>query len=91
MSSYYSNYEKQYPDVVIEVLEYFDMTNSTDAIKDKSILRFCELHKSGTEYKYQPQIISRICKRLCDCGILECLRSVGGLGLYDNYLFTLSR
>ena len=91
MASYYNDYDKLYPDVIVEVLEYFDINNPVDAVKDKTILKFCELHKSGSEYIYQPQIISRICKRLSECGILECLCNRGGLGLSDNYLFMLNR
>ena len=90
MSSYFNDYDERYPDIVIEILEYFDIANSINAAKDKSILKFCELHKSGSEYIYQPQIVSRICKRLCESGIIECLRNNGGLGLDDNYLVILN-
>lgn len=90
MSNYFDDYDKNHPNIVIEVLEYFDVTNSINDVKDKSILKFCELHKSGSDFIYQPQIISRICKRLCESGILECLRNMGGLGLNDNYLSMLN-
>lgn len=88
MSFYYNDYEEKFPNVVIEILEYFDVSNqSPDASSDKRIIKFCEQHKQGNDLIYQPQTISRICKRLCECGQMECLRSHGGFGIYDNYLF----
>ena len=88
MSKYFDDYDKKYPNIVVEILEYFDLQNQTpDHTKDKTILKFCEQHKQEKNYIYQPQIVSRICKRLCDKGQMECLRSEGGLGINDNFLF----
>ncbi len=85
---YFDNYDKKYPEIVIEILEYFEISNNyPDALKDKSVLKFCEQHNDDNQFTYQPTIVNRICKRLCEKGVLECIRSSGGLGLYDNYLF----
>lgn len=86
MLDYYMNYDKDHPYVVYDVLAYFStMNHGKKKTKDKSIVDFCQ-NPDGS-FKYQPQIISRICKRLVDVGVLECIVSRGGLGLYDNYLF----
>ncbi|MBR0341270.1 MAG: trypsin-like peptidase domain-containing protein [Oscillospiraceae bacterium] len=89
--SYYDEYDKKYPGIIIDILKYFDVANNDPtAVKDKSVLGFCSLFKDEDGgLPIQPTIVNRICKRLCDCGHLECIRSSGGLGLYDNYLFIL--
>ncbi|MCR5602494.1 MAG: serine protease [Lachnospiraceae bacterium] len=85
---YYNDYDLKYPDLILEILEYFDFQNSdAGEVKDKSVLKFSEQFKEGNTLIYQPTVVNRICKRLCDCGQLECIRSLGGMGLYDNYLF----
>ena len=90
MAVYFDDYDKKYPNLIIDILEYFDIQNSKPgAIKDKSVLKFCEQYKNGNSLLYQPPIINRICKRLCDCRQMECIRSNGGLGLNDNYTFIL--
>ena len=87
-NEYFNDYDQKHPDLIIKILEYFEISNNTpDEIKDKSVLKFCEQFQDGRTFIYQPTTVNRICKRLCDCGQLECIRSVGGLGLYDNYLF----
>ncbi len=91
-NTYFDDYDEKFPGVIIEILEYFEITNRESGnIKDRSILKFCERGISEGGVIYQPQIISRICKRLCDCGQMECLQSQGGIGLNDNYLFILNR
>lgn len=88
MFDYFDNYGKKYPEVVVEILEYFSIqTNKPISIKDKTITNFCKQHKVKNKYIYQPQIISRICKRLCDYGMMECIRPSGILGFDSNYLF----
>lgn len=92
VSTYFDDYDKKFPGVIIEILEYSEISNrESGSIKDRSILKFCERGKTEGNLVYQPQIISRICKRLCDCGQLECLQSRGGIGLSDNYLSVLNR
>lgn len=86
-NTYFFDYDKAYPNLIFEILEYFEISNtSQEKIQEKSVFRFCDNNKVGDQYIYQPAIINRICKRLCDSGIMECLRSTGGLG-NDNYLF----
>lgn len=90
MSFYYDDYDKKFPNIIIEILEYFDSNNqSHDTIEDKNIIKFCQHYKQQGNFKYQPQIVSRICKRLCECGQMECLRSHSALGINDNYIFQI--
>ena len=90
---YYDDYDAKYPDLINNILEYFDISNNTPtAIKDKSVLDFCsKFRDEDGSLPIQPTIVNRICKRLCECSQLECIRSSGGLGLYDNYLFILKK
>ena len=88
MNSYYDDYDKKYPDLIMDILDYFDISNTADGnINDKSVIKFCEKYIEGNQLRYQPSIINRICKRLCDCGKLERISSIGGNGWKDNYLF----
>lgn len=90
LEDYFDNYCYKYPNIVIEILEYFDISNSSDRnISRKSVLHFCEQHKTAEGYIYQPIIVNRICKRLCEKGILESISNQGALGFSDNYLFVI--
>ena len=88
-STFFDNYDKKFPNIVMEIVEYFNINNSSEKIKDKSVLKFCEKYEENGTLKYQPNIVNRICKRLCDCGQFECIKSLGGMGLNDNYLIVI--
>ena len=90
-NTYFDGYGTKHPDIIIKILEYFNITNPCEnQIKEKSVLHFCEQFKdSEGHYIYQPKIVSRICKRLCECGQMECLKSAGLLGMNDNYMCLL--
>ena len=93
---YYNDYDRLYPDLIIQILEYFDISNSLKtSIEAKSVMGFCELFKdkkqNGNSYIYHPNIVNRICKKLCDCNQMTCIRNDGGLGLNNNYMFLLNR
>lgn len=80
MSFYYNDYEKKFPNIVIEILEYFDVSNQNpNKPIDKRIIKFCEQHKQGNDLIYQPQTISKICKRLCECGQILPSRAISNL------------
>lgn len=83
-NAYFGDYDEKYPNIVIDILDYF--SPSSVPMDSKNIMKFCELHKEGNELVYQPQIVSRICKRLCERGRMEILQSRGVMGVYDNYL-----
>lgn len=88
ISLYFDKYYQKHPDVILEILDYFDVTNlSYGQIEEKSVLNFCERHKDGEKSIYSPFVISAFCKRLNELGILLCLRNSGSLGYLDNYYF----
>lgn len=88
MSEYFDDYDIKYPDLVLKILEYFDIQNTNvGRIMDKSVMKFCEQYKAGNSIIYQPNIVNRICKRLCDCRHMECVQDVGIMGLKANYMF----
>ena len=87
---YFDNYDEKYPNLIIEIIEYFDSNNNVPvAIADKSVLGFCNQFKDGNRLIYNVVIINRICKKLCECGYMEHIRSMGGLGSNDNYMILL--
>ena len=87
-NTYYDDYDKKFPELVLDILEYFDLSNNINGnIKDKSVLKFCMQHLSNGEPIYQPTIVNRICKRLCDCSHLECVCVKGVNGWDSNYIF----
>ncbi len=88
MSIYFDDYDKKYPNLLIEIAEYFGVGNEFYGNPDdRSVLNFCMLNKDP-EMKYQPEIISRICIRMREHGLLCRTRVSGGNGWYDNYVFT---
>ena len=96
MNDYFDNYDEKFPDLVIKILEYFDVSNgSASLLAKKTVLGFCERYQikkaHGISYAYQPIIVDRICRRLCECGQMSCIKNDGGLGLYNNYTFILSK
>ena len=90
-SSVFCEYDKKYPNLVMEILDYFSLNNEkTKPIKERSILKFCQFHKDNFNVTYQPWIISAICKRLCENGQMLCLKSFGSMGMDENYLFAVN-
>lgn len=89
---YFDSYDQKYPDLIISILDYFEISGKK-AIGNKSVLDFCEQYKiedengHGHSYKFQPQIVDRICKKLCECGQMSCIKNDGGLGLNNNYIY----
>lgn len=82
----YDNYGLKYPTLIIDIIEYFSLDNNPN---DHSILKFCEttaIEENGQKkYIHQPEIIDRICKKLCDKNILSVLKTGSPLGLHNNY------
>lgn len=87
----FNDYDKKYPDLVILILNYFSSSNSIVASKDRSVSNFSEQYKvsgtNGYSYIYQPLIVDRICKKLCECGEMTCIRNDGGAGFDNNYIY----
>lgn len=94
MNDYYDGYDQKYPDLIIKILEYFSIVNNENLpIAKKSVLGFCEKHRekkeNGFSYLYEPNIVDRICRRLCECNQMVCVKNDGSIGLYNNYMFIL--
>lgn len=86
---YYDDYDKKYPELILMIIEYFDDSNKQwGGVEEKSVKRFCELYsdKKKHQYVYNPIIVDRICKKLCDCNIITCIKKDTGLGLENNYI-----
>ena len=62
----FNDYDKKYPNLVMDILDYFKIESGVD---NKSILKFCTIHGKknggGVDFVYQPEIVSRICQKLC--------------------------
>ena len=79
---------ENYPNVVMEILEYFDINNNTPvSMEKKSVRNFCVQHINGETKEYSLSVIAAICKRLYDCGIMLCLYNDANLGINNNYMF----
>lgn len=50
MNDYYAGYDEKYPDLIIKVLEYFDISNNADLpVAKKSVIGFCEKYQERKE------------------------------------------
>lgn len=79
------DYDIKYPDLVLDIVNYFLLGNGDP--KQKSVLGFVQSYKvMPGENPIQPDIVSKICDRLCDCRRMSCLRKNGIMGMDDNYL-----
>ncbi len=86
----FNDYDRKYPNLVMDILDYFKIESGIDK---KSILKFCTMHGKknggGVDFVYQPEIVSRICQKLCKKNKLSALRTGSGLGFDDNYGFII--
>ncbi len=95
MAYVFRDYDKMYPDLVYEVLDYFSTTiRDGKSIGKRSVLRFCELKKNLDDQEggllYQPDTINRICQILCKKNLMIQVKNDTGIGLNNNYLFVPS-
>ena len=86
----FNDYDRKYPNLVMDILDYFKIESGID---NKSVLKFCTMHGKkdggGVDFVYQPEIVSRICQKLCKKNKLSALRTGSGLGFDDNYVFII--
>ncbi len=93
IDGYFDGYDKKYPKLILELLHYFSLSNETDGNPgERSVMNFCGKHlveiEGKKKHKYQPIIIDRICRKLCDKGYLQGLNISDCMGLHNNYMFT---
>lgn len=78
-----------YPNLIVEILEYFNISNRKDELAKKSVFGFVNsnLLKNNTIPKYQPDLVDFVCERLNQQGILNCLKYEKGMSYGSNYLY----
>ena len=82
------DYDIKYPDLILEVIKFFAQNHGSNA--KRTIGDFCEEYKTPEgEEKIQPDIIGRICDRLCEIRKMVCLRKMGIMCFKDVYFALL--
>ena len=78
------DYDIKYPELILELIEYF--THNTGNKPTRTIGGFCEYFKTPEgEDILQPDIIGRICDRLCEMRKMVSLRKKGIMCYQDMY------
>lgn len=78
------DYDIKYPELIIEVIKFFTQNHGSNP--KKKIGDFCEEFKVPEgEDKIQPDILGRICDRLCQMRKMVCLQKMGVMGFNDIY------
>lgn len=79
------DYDIKYPDLVLSIVNYFSLNNG-EKPDLKSVQKFIETYDVPLgEEKIQPDIVGRICDRLCEYRMMSCIRKNGLICLNDNY------
>ena len=99
MVQFFDDYDVKYPDLVMDIVEFFSAKNRgkiNEYKKSKKlgpIFCFIEKYKDTTDpngpYPVQPSIVERICSKLCSLGIMERLRSNSNLAQLDDFIHFL--
>ena len=91
MSNLFRSYDSLYPDLVVEILEYFCISNAEcGGIKNRSVVDFCTRHNEPSgdgALRYQPDTVNRICQKLCDKNGMISIKNDGMTGTHNNYLY----
>lgn len=99
MVQFFDDYDEKYPDLVIDIVEFFSFKNRAYINECKKserlgpIFYFIERYKntdpSKEHYPVQPSIVERICSKLCTLGLMERLRSNFKMAEFDDFLHSL--
>lgn len=77
------DYDIKYPDLILRMLDFFEIGESQS---DKTVGAFCgSFEVPAGEQKLQPEVVSRICKRMCERRIMMSSGAHGYGGLLDTY------
>lgn len=80
----YLDYDIKYPDLIIDIIRFFIGNSGTQP--QKTVRDFCDFYSTlPGEGQIQPDIIGRICERLCYMRKMVCLRRNGIMCLNDVY------
>ena len=83
------DYSKQFPTLITDILEFFDVKHVTDkdgTLHPRCIAEFCVDKNKKTIY--QPHLIDRICQKLCQQGDMGCVKHSDGTGALNTYYVT---
>ncbi len=79
------DYDIKYPDLVLAIVDYFSLNNGED-LNSKCIKKFIGTYKVPEgENPIQPDIVAKVCDRLCECRRMTCIKKNGPMSLFDNY------
>ena len=78
----FRDYDKLYPELVLELMEYFGGPGS---IKNRSLMEFCEKHRTANGDPLQPEVIDRMCQKLCSKNLMSAIRTGTTLAIQNNY------
>lgn len=94
LSEYFDVYDEKYPDLMIQLLDYFNVHYSNVPSGKKSIAGFCDQYAvpdstnpGVRQFIHHPIIIDRICRKLCEAGTLVQTANYGTLGSNNNYAY----
>lgn len=83
VNDYFGNYDKKYPYLILDIIDFFDFNNKYRTVLEKTVLEFCsKIQKESNQMIiYEPIYINRICKKMCDNNMLECIKNSGNEAL----------
>lgn len=80
------DYDIKYPNLVLDIIDYFSIENGD--INQKSIQKFITSYTGiKGDIPLQPDVIGKICDRLCEFRLLSNLRKSGNMCLDDSYIY----
>lgn len=76
------DYDIKYPELIVDVIKFFTGNNK----RERKIGDFCNTYKvPAGEELIQPDVLTRICERLCTMRKMVCLKQNGVMGYNDIY------
>ena len=87
----FDDYDKKFPNLIMDILHYFDLCRSTNgkSINDRTVLNFSRQYlKPNGKFTVNPQILVRICDKLCQKHLIERIKISDALG-FNNLIFLI--
>lgn len=89
----FRDYDIHHPQLIVELLEYFDTENESVRLDQKTVIDFCcKFNNSNCTIsnEIQPNIIVKICDILCQNNLLLSVTRDGIFGSMNNYAFIMN-
>lgn len=89
MKETFEDYSNLYPDLVYELIEFFDLQNMNriDGKKiPRKIIDFVSISQKQSNIVYQPDIIDQICQKMTEKQLLNCQTHYDGMGFNNTYM-----